>query len=363
MNTLRKTSLWALLMLSTLALHGQTGKKGLKDAYKKDFLIGVAVNQRNVSVPEQMAMIRRHFSSITAENDMKPQPTEPQEGVFNWEGADRIADFCRQQGIPLRGHCLVWHNQIGRWMYTNPDGSLVTKEVLFERMRNHIHAIVTRYKDVVYCWDVVNEAMTDDPRAENPYRQSPLYQIAGDEFIAKAFIYAREADPNALLFYNDYNEADPVKSERIFQMVKQMKERGVPIDGIGMQAHYNIYGPSAQEVDAAIEKYKQVVDHIHVTELDVRINREMGGGLDFSREGTAMTDSIAQRHAERYAELFRVFRKHSDVIDCVTFWNLGDRDSWLGARNYPLLFDEQYLPKPSYDAVMKVAKEKIKCTH
>lgn len=357
---MNKMGLLLLALASTTTMMAQTTAKGLKNAFKKDFMVGVAVNQRNVSNAEQQAMVCREFNSVTAENDMKPASTEPREDQWNWGGADRIADFCRQNGLKMRGHCLVWHNQIGRWMYTNEDGSLASKEELFARMRKHIHTIVNRYKDVVYCWDVVNEAITDDPRAENPYRQSPLYKIAGEEFIEKAFIYAREADPNVLLFYNDYNEADPVKSERIYQMVKQMKERGIPIDGIGMQGHYNIYGPSAEEVERAIEKYQQVVGHIHVTELDIRANREMGGGLDFSREGTALTDSIDQAHARRYAELFRVFRRHSAVIDCVTFWNLGDRDSWLGAKNYPLLFDEQYLPKPSYDAVMKVAKEKIK---
>jgi GH35 family endo-1,4-beta-xylanase len=135
----------------------------------------------------------------------------------------------------------------------------------------------------VYCWDVVNEAMTDDPNAEDPYRQSAMYKLCGDEFIAKAFQFAHEADPNALLLYNDYNECDPVKSKRIFNMVKKMKDAGVPIDGIGMQGHYNIYGPTEQDVDNALKLYKQIVKHIHVTELDIRVNAEMGGQLRFSR--------------------------------------------------------------------------------
>ena len=321
--------------------------QGLKDAYKDYFMIGVAVNQRNVTNAEQMALIKKEFNSLTCENDMKPEPTEPQEGKFNWENADRIANFARQNGIKLRGHCLMWHSQIGRWMYSdNP-----TKEVFFQRMRNHINAIVSRYKDVVYCWDVVNEAMTDDPKAEDPYRQSPLYKIAGDEFIAKAFQYAREADPKALLFYNDYNECDPVKSQRIYEMVKKMKDAGVPIDGIGMQGHYNIYGPTEADIDAAITKYKSIVKHIHVTELDIRVNEEMGGQLQFSRDGVTVSDTIKQNLADQYARVFGVFRKHKDVIDCVTFWNLSDRDSWLGARNYPLPFDENYQPKMAYDYI------------
>ncbi len=336
-------SVLLLLIMGCAAMQAQ----GLKDAYKNYFMIGVAVNGRNVSNPDQMALIKKEFNSITAENDMKPQPTEPKEGEYNWAGADRIANFCRQNGIKLRGHCLMWHSQIGEWML----GDNPTKEVFYARMKKHIQAIVTRYKDVVYCWDVVNEAMTDDKNAVDPYRQSAMYKLCGDEFIAKAFQYAREADPKALLFYNDYNECDPVKSQRIFNMVKAMKQAGVPIDGIGMQGHYNIYGPTEQEVDNAITLYKKIVKHIHVTELDIRANEEMGGALQFRREGAAVTDSLKQHLADQYARVFRVFRKHKDVVDCVTFWNLGDRDSWLGAANYPLPFDSEYKPKLAYDYI------------
>ena len=341
---MRKTVLAMLL----LAVGGTMQAQGLKDAYKNEFMIGVAVNQRNVTEPLQMDLIKREFNSVTAENDMKPQPTEPQEGVFNWEGADRIANFCRQNGIKLRGHCLMWHSQIGEWMFAdNP-----TKEVFYERMRKHIHAVVNRYKDVVYCWDVVNEAISEENNSIDPYRQTPMYKLCGDEFIAKAFQFAREADPKALLFYNDFNECDRIKSQRIFNMVKAMKQAGVPIDGIGMQGHYNIYGPTEKEIDDALTLYKKVVKHIHVTELDIRVNTEMGGRLRFSREGVNISDSVKQYLADQYARVFNVFRKHKDVIDCVTFWNLSDRDSWLGAANYPLPFDSEYKPKLAYDVIL-----------
>ena len=189
----------------------------LKDAYADYFTVGCAINMANLNSPQQMALITSNFNSITAENDMKPQPTEPVEGQWNWESADKIANFARANKIGLRGHCLVWHAQTPDWMFHDEKGNLVSKEVLFERMRKHIHTIVNRYKDVVYAWDVVNEAMTDDPKAEVPYRQSLYYKIAGDEFIKKAFEYAHEADPKALLFYNDYNETNPAKRDRIYK--------------------------------------------------------------------------------------------------------------------------------------------------
>jgi len=344
MRQISRLAITAVLTLGATA----TWAQGLKDAYKNDFLIGVAVNQRNVTNAEQQALIKREFNSMTAENDMKPEPTEPQEGKFNWENADRIANFARQNGIKLRGHCLMWHSQIGRWML----GDNPTKEVFYQRMKNHIQAVVSRYKDVIYCWDVVNEAISDDPNATDPYRQSAMYRLCGDEFIAKAFEYAREADPKALLYYNDYSTVDPHKRERIYNMVKKMKAAGVPIDGIGMQGHYNIYFPTEGLLDSAITRFKEVVNHIQITELDIRVNEEMGGQLQFSREGVTVTDSVKQHLADQYARIFRVFRKHRDVIDCVTFWNLGDRDSWLGQNNYPLPFDTEYKPKLAYDYIL-----------
>ena len=351
-----KTIAMAVLLAMSGTAWAQSPKAniGLKDVYKDYFMIGVAVNQRNVTNAEQAALVKKEFNSMTAENDMKPEPTEPQEGQFNWENADRIANFARQNGIKLRGHCLMWHSQIGRWML----GDNPTKEVFYERMRKHIHAVVSRYKDVIYCWDVVNEAMEDNANATDPYRQSAMYRLCGDEFIEKAFQFAREADPKALLFYNDYSTVDPHKRDRIYNMVKKMKAKGVPIDGIGMQAHYNIYYPSEARLDSAITLFKTIVKHIHITEFDIRVNEEMGGGLQFSREGAAVTDSVKQHLADQYARCFRVFRKHKDVIDCVTFWNLGDRDSWLGAANYPLPWDSEYKPKLAYEYIrdMKAPK-------
>ena len=331
---------------------------GMMDSYKDYFAIGVAVNQRNVSNPDQIALIKKEFNSITAENDMKPGEIHPKEGVWNFERADKIANFCRENGIKLRGHCLCWHSQFADWMFTDSKGKPVKKEVFYERLREHIHTVVNRYKDIVYAWDVVNEAMADDGRSwpgreQSPYRQSRHFQLCGDEFIAKAFQFAREADPNALLFYNDYSCVDEGKRERIYNMVKKMKDAGVPIDGIGMQGHYNIYFPSEEQLEKAIVRFKELVNHIHITELDLRMNQEMGGQLHgFSRgEAKPIPAYMNTLQTDQYARLFKVFRRHKDVIDCVTFWNLGDRDSWLGVNNHPLPFDENYRPKACYRAI------------
>ena len=345
----------AMFAMTANTSFAQAQQGGLKDAYKDYFTIGVAVNMRNVSTPEHIELIKQNYNSITAENDMKPGELHPAEGVWNWEKADAIAEFCRKHNLPLRGHTLVWHSQFANWMFVDKKGEPVTKEVFYARLEDHIKTVVERYKDIIYCWDVVNEAMIDDDNAENPYRQSLLYQIAGDEFIAKAFEYAHEADPNALLFYNDYNAANPGKRDRIYNMVKKMKDAGVPIHGIGMQGHYNIYGPSNEDIDAAISKYKTLVDHIHFTELDIRVNEEMGGQLQFSREGVKITSKVQRMQEKKYDALFKILRKHKDVVKNVTFWNLSDRDSWLGANNYPLPFDTEYKPKNLYKIIKDFA--------
>ena len=361
----RNISLLALLMLmlcsANVSAQGRFQQPeqpgGMKDSYSDYFTIGVALNQRNVTNPDQMALVKKEFNSVTAENDMKPGEIHPKEGVWNWERADKIANFCRENGIKMRGHCLCWHSQFADWMFTDKKGNPVKKEVFYERLREHIHAVVNRYKDIVYAWDVVNEAMADDGRSwpgreQSPYRQSRHFQLCGDEFIAKAFQFAREADPNAVLIYNDYSCVDPGKRERIYNMVKKMKDAGVPIDGIGMQGHYNIYFPDEELLDKAITRFKEIVNHIHITELDLRMNNESGGQLMFSRgEAKPMPAYMSTLQTDQYARLFKMFRKHKDVIDNVTFWNLGDQDSWLGVNNHPLPFDENYRPKACYRAI------------
>ena len=334
----------------------------LKDAYKDYFTIGVAVNQNNISDPAQSEIVKKQFNSVTAENDWKPGEIHPKEGVWNFEKADKIANFCRENGIKMRGHCLCWHSQFADWMFTDKKGKPVKKEVFYERLRDHIHTVVNRYKDVVYAWDVVNEAMADDGRPfdfvdgkmvkASPYRQSRHFKLCGDEFIAKAFEFAREADPTGVLIYNDYSCVDNGKRERIYEMVKKMKDAGVPIDGIGMQGHYNIYFPEEDQLEKAIQRFSEIVNIIHITELDLRTNTESGGQLRFSRgEAKPQAPYIATLQEDQYNRIFKIFRKYKNVIKNVTFWNLSDKDSWLGLGNHPLPIDENLKAKRSFQVI------------
>ena len=410
---MKKYSIIALI--ACVALMSACGPKdpGLKDAYKKYFKIGVAVTERNVQDPDQAALILKEFNSITAENCMKPGELHPEPGVWNFEKADIIANFCREHGIKMRGHNLVWHSQFATWMFTKHDangnpvveldakgdtvwverrsfrrpapgetpsftpGSMppmevtmvpkyvaASKEEFYDSLKVHIQTVVNRYKDVVYCWDVVNEAMSDADNPDAPYedsfRKSQAYQLCGDEFIKNAFIWAHEADPNCGLFYNDYSAWTPAQRTYIYNMVKKLQSEGAPITGIGMQGHYNIFdNPTLEDFETAIKMYLELVDDIQITEFDIRINEEAGGGLQFSRgEGQQYTEEIQQMQEKKYKDLFEIMRKYKDNISCVTFWNLSDRDSWLGANNYPLLFDSEYQRKPVYYTVRDFKKNK-----
>src|SRR5687767_817262 len=195
----------------------QSNNKGLKDYFKDYFTIGVAVSPRALKTDEAQLIVRE-FNTMTPENAMKMGPIHPFENEYNWAGSDSIATFAKRNNLKLRGHTLCWHNQTPGWFFTNAAGDTVTKEVLLQRLKDHITAVVTRYKGTIYAWDVVNEVISDNP--DEYFRSTPFYRICGEEFVTKVFQYAHEADPAALLFYNDYNEINPVKRDKIYKLVK-----------------------------------------------------------------------------------------------------------------------------------------------
>jgi len=325
----------------------------LHEAFRDGFDIGAAVNPRTIARSGEL--IAYHYNSLTAENEMKFASLHPSEEKYTFEEADRIADFARNNGMKLRGHTLVWHNQTPDWLFQDRDGGQVGRETLFARMKAHIDTVVKRYKNSVYCWDVVNEAVADE--GDERLRQSKWTAIAGDDFIAKAFEYAHEADPNALLFYNDYNESHPVKREKIYALVKSLKERDVPIHGVGLQAHWNLYDPGLDDIRSAIERYASLGLKLHVTELDVSMF-EFG---DRRTDLTEPTERMIELQSERYAQIFKLFREYKEVIEAVTFWGAADDYTWLddfpvrGRKNWPFLFDEKHQPKPSFWKVVEGA--------
>lgn len=331
----------------------------LKELYKDAFHIGAAVNPKTIE--SQRSLLAYHFNSLTAENEMKFSSVHPQQERYTFEEADVIASFAREQGMALRGHTLVWHNQTPDWLFENETGGQVERSVLLERLKAHIQTVVGRYKDVIYAWDVVNEVISDDADDENAFlRPSKWLDIAGEDFIAKAFEFAHEADPQALLFYNDYNESDPHKRERIYRLVRSLLDQGVPIHGVGLQAHWNLYDPSLEDMRAAIERYAQLGLQLQLTELDVSVFRFEDRRTDLVQPSQEMLEL----QAERYESIFRLLHEYKEHISAVTFWGAADDYTWLdnfpvrGRKNWPFLFDELHRPKEAYQRVARIAVPK-----
>ncbi|MDQ6417894.1 endo-1,4-beta-xylanase [Paenibacillus sp. LHD-117] len=326
----------------------------LREAYKHKFLIGAAVNPTTMN--SQRELLARHFNSITAENEMKFERLHPEENRYTFEHADNLMAFAKENGMAVRGHTLVWHNQTPDWVFENRSGELVDRNTLLGRMKAHIDTVVSRYKGEIYAWDVVNEAVADS--GGELLRPSKWLEIVGKEFIAKAFEYAHAADPKALLFYNDYNESVPEKRDKIYALVKWLKESGVPIHGIGLQAHWNLEHPSLSDIRQAIEMYASLGLKLHITELDVSVFKFEDKRTDL----TLPTEEMLEIQSKRYEQFFQLFREYRDCITSVTFWGAADDYTWLdhfpvrNRKNWPFVFDLEHQPKQSYWKLLEVAR-------
>lgn len=351
--------------------------KGLKDYYKDYFPVGVAVSTASLHGPDS-ALIIKEFNSITPENDMKMGPIHPSENIYNWKNADNIVDFAVSHHIKIRGHNLCWHNQEAAWMFKGPNGEPITKELLLQRLRNHIFTVAGRYKGKIYAWDVVNEVVDDSDDTTQIYRKSNWYKICnGPDFIEAAFRYAHEADPNAKLYYNDYNSEHPVKREKIYKLLKKLIADHVPIDGVGMQAHWKLNDPSPDELRKALDEVTSLGLKVQFTELDITVRlpgSTPAGGTAAATPAPDMgyTPELEAKQIAQYKMAFDIFRQYKKFITNVTFWNVSDRSSWLDWRGggltggagagvntprvirkaYPLLFDENRQRKKAYWAVV-----------
>jgi endo-1,4-beta-xylanase len=387
------TSLVAAALLPLCPLARSAPAPALKKAFQNHFLVGTAINRAVATgsasrwrtqeqLEQDIALISEQFNQITAENDMKWALIHPREGAegYNFEPADAFMKFGERQGMVLVGHTLVWHSQtpnwvfagtnpppaeaaapgggsgpgFGRWSYTGPRAS---REELLERMRDHINTVVGRYKGKIKAWDVVNEAIAD--RGTNVLRNSLWLQIIGPDHIAKAFQYAHEADPDAVLRYNDYGLENPEKRQKLLTLIKSLLAQGVPVMAIGTQAHLNVSTASFESMDQALTEMASLGLPIHVTELD--INSAEGGQrntqADIADNAAATQGGLVsdadRRLSEAYEGVFRAFLKHRATVKMVTFWGANDANSWR-RRGTPLLFDVNGQPKPAFDAVMRL---------
>ena len=339
--------------LTEPARANNNSSKGLKEYYKNYFTVGVAVSPQALKT-EEAKLITKEFNSITPENAMKWESIHPIENVYNWRDADSIAAFAKRNNIKLRGHTLCWHNQTPGWLFKDTAGKLVTKEVLYAKMKEHITNVVSRYKGTIYAWDVANEVISD--KKNEYFRPSLYYQIAGEEFIEKAFEYAHAADPTAKLFYNDYNEISAVKRGKIIKMIKNLQAKGIPINGIGLQGHWAVNEPSKTQLDSTLADFKNLGLEVQITELDVSVYPKEHDARErkVTDSATAFTKEKEIQQRAVYTMAFNLFRKYKTQISSVTFWNISDRKSWLdnfpvkNRKDYPLLFDKNLIPKKVY---------------
>ncbi|SDY92181.1 endo-1,4-beta-xylanase [Evansella caseinilytica] len=331
------------------------GTPKLYEVFDKDFFIGAAVNTSTIKSHDEL--LKHHFNSITAENEMKFENVHPAENKYTFDQADQIVAFANDQGKNIRGHTLVWHNQTPAWVFENEEGTNISRSMLLERMASHMESIIGRYKGKVYSWDVVNEAVSD--KSGEFLRPSPWLKTIGEDYIAKAFEYARQIDPDTLLFYNDYNEFVPEKRDKIYRLVKSIVDKDIPIDGIGLQGHWNLEFPSIDLIRRGIEKYASLGLQLHITELDISVFSHDDKRTDVKQP----SEDMLIRQAERYQEIFSLFKEYRDHLTSVTFWGVADDDTWLdnfpvrGRKNWPFLFDELHQPKQSFWEIVKLARQ------
>ena len=348
----------------------QTDIPTLQEIMGPYFLVGAAVNTdlTNGKTPDVEKVVQAQFNQVVAENCMKGEENHPEVNRFDFSDGDRLVEWAQKNGKTLIGHCLVWHSQPPKWMFTDKEGNLVSRETLIGRMYNHIMTVMTHYKGKVKGWDVVNEAILDD----GSYRQSLYYKIIGPEFIELAFQFAHEADPDAELYINDFSMSKPAKREAYVNLLRRFKAKGLRIDAIGMQSHNGYNYPDYTEYEKSIEAFAAEGVKVMLTELDMNMlpNPHGFSGADISQNFELQKkynpyvdglDKKAQKlFDQRYLDLFRIIERHKDVISRVTFWGTTDKSSWLngwpiqGRTNYPLLIDRNCQLKPVVKDIVKL---------
>ncbi len=367
------------------SLLGQSDEQiPLKDIYTDKFLIGNilsgGINGDSLFRRDnkELALLVQEYNCLTAENSMKMQYVQPEEGVFNFKPGDALVHIAEKAGMEVVGHALVWHHQVPNWIFEDKQGKTVSRKVLIKRMKNHIFKVMRHYKGKIKYWDVVNEAV--DVKYENGQqvafmRKSPWYNIIGEDYLELAYRFAHEADPDALLLYNDYSMTDLVKTRFVASMVKELKDKGIPIHGIGMQGHWHLEWPTDSNLRDALDILSDIGVQISISELDLRVlphpkQTEMGADIKLNIKRLKELDpytngippSVLNQQADKYASIFKIFLEYSDVIERVSFWGVLDHYSWLrdwpvkGRTAYPALFDRDYRPKPAYFAIRNLIK-------
>jgi len=335
----------------------------LADIWAKYFDIGTAVSRSNVDVSSQSAqLLMKHFTVLVAENEQKMETVQPAEGQFDWAPVDAIIDFGEMTGMRFRWHPLVCHSQNPAWLLQdkNNPANTVSKDVLNQRLKTYIQTVMRRYKGRIESYDVINEVLSDKSGLRTGAEGNKLLDILGAEYIDNAFRWAKEADPAAQLVINDYNlESDTRKRQEMYNLVKGMKQRGVPVDVVGLQMHINIKTPSVQQISETIELFASLGVKVMITEMDVSIY------TSDTEAKKAVTQAMLLEQAQRYKDIFAMLREQvqkKNLADMVIIWGPSDGTSWKnnfpvhGRTDAPLLFDTRYQSKPAFWGIVQPNK-------
>jgi endo-1,4-beta-xylanase len=338
----------------------------LKVVMAPHFKIGAAIEPDSIDSPADAALLAAQFSSLTAENKMKPGTIGVAEGQYNFGPADQIVAFAQAHGIAVRGHTLVWHYQSGEWseapawFFAGKPKDPHYHEIVAARLTRYVTDVVTHFRGKVYAWDVVNEVISDDPN--HVYREdSPWYRALGKDYIAIAFRAARAADPDVKLYINEYSTDDPVKRAKLLSVVRALRAQGVPIDGVGHQMHISINWPPLPRIKQALDDVAALGLENQVTELDVSLYSDSGECWHDPHAclpdlGYPVPNDVMRAQAERYRAVFDLF-EHEPSIKAVTLWGYSDKHTWLTSTpvprtNLPLLFDANLQPKAALLAIV-----------
>lgn len=359
-----------MVTISLLLFGGGVQAEGLGESFKGIFWIGTALNERQITGRDSLsqALVAKHFSSIVAENCMKSEVIHPSENTYNFDLSDQMVALGMKHNQFIVGHTLIWHSQLARWFTVDQEGETVSKEVLIERMKAHITTIVSRYKGKVKGWDVVNEAINDD----GSFRQTPFYNIIGEDYIRLAFEFAHAADPDAELYYNDYSMANEAKRNAVVAMVRKLKQQGVRIDAVGMQGHMSLTYPTLEAFEKSILAFTAEGVKVSITEWDMSVLPEAGQGanvadrVSYQEKMNPYTNGLPAEVAEawnqRMQSFIQLFLKYKSKISRITWWGVLDSDSWKnnwpmrGRTDFPLLFDRNYQPKPLVNWMIQLDK-------
>jgi endo-1,4-beta-xylanase len=347
------------------ATTGTSTIPSLRETFKNDFLIGTALSAQQIEGKDSGAarLVPQQFSAATPENIMKAEVIHPGWDRYNFDLADKLIAYAKKNDIQVTAHTLIWHSQTPAFLRGIKDADSIKQYFV-----NHITTVAGRYDGKVYSWDVVNEALNED----GTLRNSIFRQKLGDNYIVEAFRLAEEAAPHTKLYYNDYNIEQPKKRAGVIAIIKKIQAAGVRIDGVGIQGHWHVDHVPMQEIEESIKEFSALGVQVAFSELDLSVlpnPRGHANSADISQTAAyneqinpytkGLPDSIQQKLATAYANLFQLFLKYKDNISRVTFWGVNDGQSWLngfpvrGRTNYPLLFDRKFQPKPAFYKVIE----------